>query len=224
MDVISTGSRVLDEVLDGGVKTGMLTDIFGASSSGKTQLCFHLCVNCLKPKYTKNVNIKVLFIDTTNTFRPERIASIAVNHGMDNTILDHIYLHKVYSSIEQMEAIKRIPAIRDLKLIIIDNISSLFSFEYKQSLSAEKHMKFMRMMHDLALYAINCNIAIVVTNNVRFTDGTQREYLEDSISLFTHVKMELSKTNDTFQARLLKPTLTPHTRIFKITEKGVKDV
>lgn len=224
LSVISTGSTSLDKMLGGGVRTGMLTDVFGASSSGKTQLCFQLCVNCTKPKNKRGLDADALFIDATNNFRPERIISIARHDGIDDSILDKIYLHKVYSSADQFDAIKHIPVMSNLKLVIVDTISDLFSFEYKQSLSAEKHMKFMRLMRELALHAINCDIAVVVTNNVRFSDGEQREYLNRSISSYTHVKIELSKSNGLFKAKILQPVLVPSSDFFRITDKGVTDV
>jgi len=224
LNVISTGSTALDKMLNGGIRVGMLTDIFGASGSGKTQLCFQLCINCTKPVNKKGLDASVLFIDSTNTFRPERLVSIARYYGLDNKILDKIYLRKVYSSTDQMVAIKHIPKMQNLKLVIVDSVSDLFSFEYKQSLSAEKHMQFMRLMHELALLAVNYDIAVVITNNVRFNNDMQREYLGRSISTFTHIKIELSKDNGLFKAKLLQPVLEPHSEFYQISEKGVTDV
>ncbi len=224
MNVISTGSTALDKMLNGGIRVGMLTDIFGASGSGKTQLCFQLCVNCTKPVNKEGLDASVLFIDSTNTFRPERLVSIARYYGLDNKILDKIYLRKVYSSTDQMVAIKHIPKIQNLKLVIVDSVSDLFSFEYKQSLSAEKHMQFMRLMHELALLAVNYDIAVVITNNIRFSNDMQREYLGRSISTFIHTKIELSKDNGLFRAKLLQPVLEPHSEFYQISEKGVTDV
>ena len=66
-----TGSKALDALLGGGVRTGMLTDVYGPEGSGKSQLCFTLCANCARQGF------RVLFIDTAGTFRPERISEIA---------------------------------------------------------------------------------------------------------------------------------------------------
>ncbi|MEM2759704.1 MAG: hypothetical protein QXU32_06275 [Nitrososphaerales archaeon] len=224
MTSISTGSASLDKMLDGGVRVGVLTDVFGASASGKTQLCFELCVNCTKPKNKGGLDANALFIDATNTFRPERILSIARSNDINSNILDKIYLQRVYSSEDQIRAIERIPSMRDLKLVIVDSISDLFSFEYKQSLAAEKHMRFMQMMRQLAAYAVNCDIAVVVTNNVRSGGGEQTEYLGRSISSYAHVKIAISKENSVFKAKLLYPALESRTALFKITEKGITDV
>jgi DNA repair protein RAD51 len=100
----------------------------------------------------------------------------------------------------------------------------MFSFEYKQSMGVEKHLKFMRLMHELALCAINCNTAIVATNNVRFTGTEQIQYLDRSISSFTHFKMKLSRHNGTFKALLLQPCLEPKEAFFMVSDKGITDV
>jgi hypothetical protein len=123
-----------------------------------------------------------------------------------------------------MAAIKHIPKMQNLKLVIVDSISDLFSFDYKQSLSAEKHMQFMRLMHELALLAVNYDIAVVVTNNIRFSNDMQREYLGRSISAFAHIKIELSKDNGLFKAKLLQPVLEPRSEFYKISEQGITDV
>ena len=46
--IISTGSRSLDGILGGGIRSGMVTDFFGGSGTGKSQLCFTVCVNGAK--------------------------------------------------------------------------------------------------------------------------------------------------------------------------------
>lgn len=224
LSMISTSSIALDKLLGGGVRVGMLTDVFGASGTGKTQFCFQLCVNCAKPKNKKGLNANVLFIDATNTFRPERISQIAKHAGLDNKLLDRIFVSKIYSSGDQIAAIKRITTIPNLKLVVIDNIADLFSFEYKQSMGAEKHLKFMRFMHELALYALNCNVTIVATNSVRFTGTEQIQYLDRSISSFAHFKIELSKKNGVFRALLLQPSLAPKEALFRVSDKGITDV
>jgi hypothetical protein len=46
---VTTGSKQLDSLLDGGVETGSITEIFGEFRTGKTQLCHQLCVTCQLP-------------------------------------------------------------------------------------------------------------------------------------------------------------------------------
>ena len=55
---ISTFSRALDDLLDGGVPLGSVTEICGAPGIGKTQLCAQLAVNALIPEVFDGVGGK----------------------------------------------------------------------------------------------------------------------------------------------------------------------
>jgi len=46
--MISTGLQKLDTYLGGGLKEGLITDIFGQNATGKSQLAFQICINALK--------------------------------------------------------------------------------------------------------------------------------------------------------------------------------
>jgi RecA/RadA recombinase len=223
MVAISTGCKALDGLLGGGARLGALTNIFGAAGTGKTQLCFQLCVNCAKPKNKKGLDASVLFVDTTNTFRPERISQIARHGGVDNDMLEKIYVSRVFTVQEEMAAINRIPTMPDLKLVIVDSIGDLFALEYKESMGAEKHLRFMRFLHELALHAIRSNVAIVATNNVRFTGTGQVQQLDRSVSTFAHFKVRLSKEDGLFKAHLVQPSLDTKEAFFRIAEQGLVD-
>ncbi|EFJ31328.1 hypothetical protein SELMODRAFT_408953 [Selaginella moellendorffii] len=43
---ITSGSKELDKILEGGIETGSITEIYGEFRTGKTQLCHTLCVTC----------------------------------------------------------------------------------------------------------------------------------------------------------------------------------
>ena len=47
---ITTGSNELDDIMNGGVETGSLTEFYGEFRTGKTQLMHQLCVNVQLPK------------------------------------------------------------------------------------------------------------------------------------------------------------------------------
>src|SRR6185436_11646485 len=95
---ISTGSEALDALLGGGVRTGMLTDIYGESGSGKSQLCFALCANCVKD------GSKAIFVDTAGTFRPERIVEMSGSQGA----LEKITIVRALTTHDQTITVKRI--------------------------------------------------------------------------------------------------------------------
>lgn len=80
---LSTGSTQLDQLLGGGVETGSITELFGEYRTGKTQICHTLCVTCQMPVNKGGGEGMAMYIDTENTFRPERLIEIAKRFGLD---------------------------------------------------------------------------------------------------------------------------------------------
>jgi RecA/RadA recombinase len=229
MPTISTGSRAINAVLGGGIHTGMITNIYGESGSGKSQLCFTVCANCAKH------SANILFIDTTGNFRPERIMEIS---GSKLT-LEKISYIRAFTTTEQSNATKKIIEIRP-KLVVIDSLTSLFSTEYS---GPERHRAIMKYMHQLAALAINLQSAIVVTNMVRnappiplvdqagrnvaqaLIPWQQREFLGSSVSIYSHIKMKLEivdSAKSSFQAVLMQPPSRKSVP-FEITSSGISD-
>ena len=99
---ISTGSSNLDELLIGGVETQAVTEFYGEYGSGKTQICHTLCLNVQLPVEEGGLNGGAIYIDTENTFRPERLRDIAVERGMDpDEALGKIIVAKAFTSSHQ---------------------------------------------------------------------------------------------------------------------------
>ena len=186
--MISTGHKKLDQLLDGGVKNGIITDIFGAYGTGKTQLAMQICINSLQK------GGHIFFQDTTGEFRPERMLEIIKNHNFDPKLLDNVKVGRITNTSEQLQYLSKITESENFSLVIIDNVTDLFSFEYsKVTQELEKRNLFMKYMHDLSLIAIQKKIPIVVTNMIRKIDEIEKEHLETSISIFTHMKIKLTK-------------------------------
>ena len=72
-----TGSEQLDTLLQGGIESGNITELFGEFRTGKTQLCHMLAVMCQLPTNLGGAEGKCLYIDTEGTFRPERLLAVA---------------------------------------------------------------------------------------------------------------------------------------------------
>lgn len=197
--MIKTGFKKLDQSLGGGIKEGLITDIYGQTATGKTQLTFQICLNALKS------GKEILFQDTTGGFRPERILEMMKAQHMDPVLLDKIKVGRITNTSQQIQYLSKIP-IENFSLIIIDNITDLFSFEYsKKEQSFEKHISFMRYMQNLSNTAINNRIPIVVTNIVRNVNEQEKENLEKPIGMYTHVKIKLTKNNKEFFCEITSP-------------------
>ena len=197
--MISTGLLKLDNFLSGGIPNGIIVDIFGGNGTGKTQLLLQLSINSIKN------GGNVLFLDTTGGFRPERILEIQKKSNLDINLLDKITVSRITNTSEQINSLKTLEE-HNFSLIIIDNVTDLFSYEYKNNKSIfEKNSLFMKHMHELSVYAITHKIPIVVTNMIRNMDDQEVENMANSIDLFTHIKIHLSKNSSEFNGEIYSP-------------------
>ena len=216
--MISTGIKKLDQILDGGIKNGIITDIFGARGTGKTHLVMQISINSLQNGGT------VLFLDTTGEFRPERMLEIIKTRHLEPSLLENVKVGRVTNTGEQIQYLSKIKEMDNFSLIIIDNITDLFSFEYSKELQVlEKNILFMRYMHDLSLIAIQKRIPIVITNMIRKIDKTEKENLYNSISLFTHLKINLIKKDAKYFGEIMPSFQEKRLFSYLITEEGLVD-
>ncbi len=194
--MVSTGLQKLDEFLSGGIPSSVITDIYGSNGTGKTQLLFQISINVIKNGGT------ILYLDTTGGFRPERILEMQKYQNLEVDILDKITVSRVTNTSEQINLIKNLKPVK-FSLIVIDNITDLFSYEYKTEKSMfKKNLLFMKHMHDLSLIAINEKIPIVITNMIRNIDGKEVENMRKAIDLFTHIKIKLSKNSSKYHGEV----------------------
>jgi len=213
---MSTGLQKLDEFLKGGIPSSVITDIYGSNGAGKTQLLFQISINVIKNGGT------ILYLDTTGGFRPERILEMQKYQNLEVDILDKITVSRVTNTSEQINLIKNLKPVK-FSLIVIDNITDLFSYEYKTEKSMfKKNLLFMKHMHDLSLIAINEKIPIVITNMIRNIDGKEVENMRKAIDLFTHIKIKLSKNSSKYHGEV-NWLLNHHTFSYIIDAYGLSE-
>ena len=197
--MISTGLQKLDTFLSGGIPNGVIIDIFGGNGTGKTQLVLQLSINSIKN------GGNVLFLDTTGGFRPERILEIQKKSNLDINLLDKITVSRITNTSEQINLLNTLGE-SNFSLIVIDNVTDLFSYEYKNNSSIfKKNSLFMKYMRELSLYAITHKIPIIVTNMIRNMNDKEVENMASSIDLFTHIKIHLFKNSSVFTGEIYSP-------------------
>jgi DNA repair protein RadA len=169
----TTGSSNLDSFLKGGIETQAMTEIAGEFGSGKSQLCYTLCVTANMARDKEGLGGNVIFIDTENTFRPERIHQIAENRGITEPedVLRKIYVCKIFNSGHLELIIQNLgKSIQEYKakLVIVDSIISLHRAEFTgRETLADRQQRLNIMLHKLIRLAEVHNIAVVVTNQVQ---------------------------------------------------------
>lgn len=170
---ISTGCEAFDKLVGGGVETQGLFEAFGEFGSGKTQLGHQLAINVQLPKEKGGLGGMTVWIDTENTFRPERIKQMAEAKGLDpETALKNIMVARAYTSDHQMLLAEKIDELikkknLPVKLVVVDSTMGLFRAEYAGRGSlAERQQKLNRHLHTLQKLADVHNLAVFLTNQV----------------------------------------------------------
>ena len=168
---IHSGSYGFDELMGGGIETQAITEFFGEFGSCKTQFAHQLAVSVQRSAEEGGLDGHAIYIDTENTFRPERIRQMADAMDLDReSVLDRIHVARAFNSNHQMlltekaaELCRQFP----VRLIVVDSLTAHFRAEFiGRGTLAERQQKLNRHMHDLQRLGSLYNAAVVVTNQV----------------------------------------------------------
>ncbi|MFH1506281.1 MAG: DNA repair and recombination protein RadA [archaeon] len=165
---LTTGSSNFDTLLGGGMETSAITECFGAYGSSKTQIAHALAVNC----QIGDPTAVAVYIDTENTFRPERIIQFAKGAKLDpEKVLKNIKVARAFNSDHQMLLAEKVEDLikqgLKVRVVIVDSLTAHFRAEFiGRGTLAERQQKLNKHMHVLAKVADVNNLCVYVTNQV----------------------------------------------------------
>ncbi|TNV77891.1 hypothetical protein FGO68_gene13661 [Halteria grandinella] len=235
---ITTGSRQFDMLLQGGVESQGITEAFGEFRTGKTQLAHTLCVTAQLPKSSGGGEGKVLYIDTENTFRPERIKQISQRYNLDpEQVLNNIMVGRAFTVDAVGNLIMQAAAamIEDqFSLMVIDSIMAPYRVDYSgRGELAERQQVLGRMLSKIQKISEQFNIAIFMTNQVMADPGGGMTYAVDPKKPVGGNIMAHASTTRLFlrkgkgEQRVCKifdsPSIPEGECVFQISEGGIID-
>ena len=234
---LTSGSKAIDKIIDGGLETQTITEFYGEYGSGKSQICHQLCVNVQLPPERGGLDGSALYVDTENTFRLERIVQMAKHLGLDpEQVAKNIIYAEAYTSDHQMFLLENADEVikaNNVKLIIVDSLTAHFRSEYiGREMLASRQQRLNKHMHKLIALARAFNAVAVVTNQVMAKPDV---FFGDAIHPIgghivghtSHTRLYLRKASHgpVRIARLVSsPYLPEGEEIFKVTENGIEDV
>lgn len=230
---ISTGSAAFDEILGGGLETGAITECYAEYGGGKTQLAHLFCVNLLR----KNPDAIAVYIDTENTFRPERIKQFAKGAGLDpDETLKNIRVAKAYNSDHQMILVDKVEELikggENVKLMVVDSLMAHFRAEFVgRGTLSDRQQKINKHMRNLARLADMYNLGVYVTNQVMskpdqfFGDPTQAVggHIVGHASTF-RIYIRKGKKGSRVAKLVDSPNLAENEANFFVEEERLRDV
>ncbi|XP_072312167.1 meiotic recombination protein DMC1/LIM15 homolog isoform X2 [Eucyclogobius newberryi] len=237
---ITTGSQEFDKLLGGGIESMAITEAFGEFRTGKTQLSHTFCVTAQLPGEDGYTGGKIIFIDTENTFRPDRLRDIADRFNVDHdAVLDNVLYARAYTSEHQMELLDFVAAKFHeeggvFKLLIIDSIMALFRVDFSgRGELAERQQKLAQMLSRLQKISEEYNVAIFITNQMTADPGAGMTFQADPKKpIGGHILAHASTTRLSLrkgrgEMRIAKifdsPDMPENEATFAITAGGVAD-
>ncbi|MFH1638206.1 MAG: DNA repair and recombination protein RadA [Candidatus Woesearchaeota archaeon] len=235
---ITTGSKTFDALVGGGFESGSITECFGAFGAGKSALAHMLAVTTQLPKEKGGAEGAVVWIDTENTFRPERVKQICEANDLDPAdFLKNIKVVRAYNSDHQMIVAEKVEdlIVKDgipVKLVIVDSLMAHFRAEFcGRGTLAERQQKLNKHMHVLMKLADMQNLCVYVTNQVMskpdvfFGDPTAA--IGGNIvghNSCTRVYLRRGKAGSRVSKLIDSPHLPDGEAAWKIDEKGISDI
>ena len=204
-------------------------------ASGKSQWAFQLAVTAQMPKDKGGLEGNVIYIDSEGSFRPERIANIAIRYDMSpEKVLKNILVARAYNADHQMllaDNAENMIKEKNIRLIIVDSLTSQFRSEYiGRGTLATRQQKLNKHMRQLMKLAESYNTVVFVTNQVMsrpdilFGDPTA-PIGGNVVGHASKTRLYLRKGKD--DKRIAKLVDSPHLpdgeALYRITSEGIQD-
>ncbi|KAF3792300.1 DNA repair RAD51-like protein [Nymphaea thermarum] len=227
---ITSGSKELDKILEGGIQTRSITEICGEFRSGITQLCHIL------PLDRGGGEGKAMYVDTLGTFRPEQLLEIAERFGLNGAeVLENVTYARAYNTDHQsrliLEAASKMVETR-FALMIVDSATALYRTDFSgiKKLSA-RQMHLSKFLRSLRKLADQFGVAVVITNQVfAQVDGSARRQIKpiggNIIAHASTTRLALRKgSGEKGICKIVSsPCLAEVEALFQISTEGVTDV
>ncbi|XP_054807615.1 DNA repair protein RAD51 homolog isoform X2 [Prosopis cineraria] len=222
---ITSGSEELDKILEGGVETGSITELYGEFRSGKTQLCHTLCVTCQLPLEQGGAVGKAMYIDAEGTFRPQRLLQIADRFGLNGAdVLENVAYARAYNTDHQSRLLLEAASMM---------VETRTDFSGRGELSA-RQMHLAKFLRSLQKLADEFGVAVVITNQVvsqvdgsAVFAGPQIKPIGGNImahATTTRLHLRKGRGEERICKVISSPCLAEAEARFQISPEGVTDV
>ena len=225
-DFLTTGSAAVDELLGGGIERGVVTQLYGAPASGKTNLVLTAAAEVAA------AGGSVLYIDSEDLsmVRFRDIAEARTDVPVQE-VAGRLVVSEAMSFTEQGEAVKDAAELADVvDLIVLDSATGFYRRERTEdSRGGESVREVARHVTQLLSLARKHDLGVLITNQV-FTDpdaDRDRPLGGNTLEHWTGVILRLER----FRGGNRRATLEKHrsraagdTARFRITGSGVEAV
>ena len=193
-----------------------------------------LCVIVSQNRAHGGLGGKAIYVDTENTFRPERIVSICNARNIEpDKVLDSIIVAKAYNSAHQELIIDETGPIIDaneVKLVIVDSAVAHYRAEFLgRATLSERQQKLNKFMHILLRISETYGVAVIITNQIQSSPDSIfgdvfRPAGGNVVAHTSTYRIYLKRSGRNRIARMVDSPYHPETEVlFSLSEKGATD-
>ncbi|MEM2934853.1 MAG: DNA repair and recombination protein RadB [Candidatus Thermoplasmatota archaeon] len=206
----------LDNLLEGGIEHGIITEIYGEGGTGKTNICIQASKSCtIEGK-------KVVYIDTEEISK-ERVIQII----KEKKLLEKILFFSPFSMKEQEEMLKKAMKI-DSGLIILDSANLFYRLEMTDD-EAKATRSLTNQLINLQIEARKRDIPVLITSQVYSVGEEVKPFAGRSMDHIAKTIIMLEKIGSKNGKEIRKATIMKHrslpegkSAIFLITQDGIE--
>ena len=178
---LSTGCDGLDALLGGGFERGVVSQLYGAPATGKTNICLQTAVETIEDGGS------VAYLDTEGVSL-DRFRQIA---GDDADRVGREFIVKeAFTFDEQAEAVRDVENLaNEVDLVVLDSATGLYRVEAEREGEDAPLKKLSRQITHLTALARKHDLAVVATNQI-YTDIDGGEYGQDEVAPLGGTAME----------------------------------
>jgi len=225
MTKLSTGSKPLDILLNGGYEKGVITTLYGESGSGKSNIC--MLSSLTASKQAK----KVVYVDTEGGFSTERASQLFPQDY--KKLIENMIFFNPTSFTEQKESFDQIrdaAAQSRLGLVVVDSIVMLYRLAKGTDEEVSNvNQELARQLRILSEIARKYDVPVLVTNQV-YADFKNPENVRmvggDLLKYWSKAIVKLSKEDGPIcSAAIHKHRSIPQSRTtyFEIKNSGLAE-
>ncbi|UIP00002.1 DNA repair and recombination protein RadA [Halobaculum sp. CBA1158] len=185
----------VDDLLDGGLETQSITEVYGEFGSGKSQVTHQMAVNVQLSNENGGLEGGCIFVDSEDTFRPERIDDMV--RGLDDEILeDELERREIEGSPDDDEAME------DLVNDFLDYIHVAKAFNANHQILLAEKANELASEHEDSEYPIRLLCVDSLTAHFRAEYVGRGELAERQQKLNKHLH-ELDKVGNLYNVAVL---------------------
>jgi DNA repair protein RadA len=200
-----------------------------------SQLGHQLAVNVARAAEDGGLDGDTVWIDTENTFRPERITHMSEALDLDpEKILKRVHVARAFNSHHQMLLVDKAQEITKdypVRLLVCDSLTAHFRAEYiGRGTLSERQQMLNKHIHDLMRFGDVYNAVVYVTNQVHakpdafFGDPTRPigGHIVGHSATF-RIYLRKSKGGKRIARLIDSPSLPEAEAVFSVSEEGIRD-